>query len=87
VRRVTSIDIDEVAANLARFIDAVENGEVDEIIIVRDGQSVARLVPSSRPTISRRLGVARGAFQVPDSIDAVNGDVDDIFTRDSGSTQ
>lgn len=74
------VNIHEAKSNLSRLVEAVETGAEDEIIIARNGRPVARLVSIKRPSTSRRLGVASGAFQVPDSIDALNDEIERLFS-------
>lgn len=66
--------VDITQAQLPELVAAVEAGE--EVMITRDGQPVARLlpaqttmavVPMKRP---RKAGSARGLFRVPDDFDA-----------------
>ena len=52
-----------------------------EFIIARNGRPAARLVPLSTAPAStqRRIGAAKGRFVVPDSIDALNDEVAQVF--------
>jgi prevent-host-death family protein len=69
----------EAKTNLSRLVEAIATGAETEIIIARNGRPAARLVPVAVPPASRRLGVARGAFVVPDSIDAANEEIERLF--------
>ncbi len=70
----------QAKTHLSRLVEAIENGEESEVVIARNGRPVARLVPVTVNTpIERRLGAARGAFQVPVDIDAHNNEVAHIF--------
>ena len=69
-------------SNLSRLVDAIEKGEEREIIIARNGRPAARLVPIALAEPARRLGVAKGLFEVPDSIDASNEEVARLFRGD-----
>lgn len=60
----------EVKSHLSRLVEAVETGVETEIIIARNGRPAARLVPVKAPAAGRRIGVAKGKFTVPDTIDA-----------------
>jgi antitoxin (DNA-binding transcriptional repressor) of toxin-antitoxin stability system len=40
-----------------------------EIVIARNGRPVAKLVPLTTAPSGKRIGVAKGLFVVPDSID------------------
>lgn len=70
------VDMLEAKSSLSRLVEDIELGREREIIIARRGRPVAKLVPvdvevSRRP----RLGVAKGQFEVPDSIDEMNHEV------------
>jgi antitoxin (DNA-binding transcriptional repressor) of toxin-antitoxin stability system len=70
----------EAKSSLSRLVLAIEQGEEREIIIARNGHPAARLVPIDTATVGQRIGVARGKFEVPDSIDAHNAEVAQLFT-------
>jgi prevent-host-death family protein len=59
----------EAKSNLSRLVEAVESGTVAEIVIARNGRPAARLVAIQAPKTGRRIGIAKGRFKVPDSID------------------
>lgn len=72
--------------HLSRLVEALEKGEEREVVIARNGRPVARLVPAMAVSpVERRLGVAKGAFQVPDDIDAHNNDVSRLFLAGGGA--
>lgn len=65
---------------LSRLVEAIELGQEREIIIARNGRPVAKLVPfDSAANVASRLGVAKGKFEVPDSIDTFNEEVAKLF--------
>ena len=74
-----SVNIFEAKTNLSRLVEAIATGAEGEIVIARNGRPVAHLVPVAAAPAGRRLGVARGAFVVPDSIDAANEEIDRLF--------
>jgi len=65
------VNMFEAKTNLSRLVEAVEQGTEPEIVIARNGRPAARLVPIEPPS-GRRIGVAKGKFQVPDDIDGQN---------------
>lgn len=69
----------EAKSNLSRLVDAVERGEATEVIIARNGRPAARLVAMPARVTRPRIGVARGRFTVPDSIDADNPTIAVLF--------
>jgi len=75
----------QAKSTLSRLVEAIEQGEEREIIIARNGRPAARLVPIERTEPIRRLGVARGLFEVPDSIDSMNDEVAQLFLGELAS--
>ncbi len=74
-----SINMLQAKTNLSRLVEAIEQGEEREIIIARNGRPAAKLVPVGTVPTERRIGVAKGLFEVPDDIDAHNLDVARLF--------
>lgn len=71
----------QAKTSLSKLVQALESGAETEIIIARSGRPAARLVPlvKSRSDRSRRIGVAKGRFPVPDDIDVANREVLELF--------
>ena len=74
-----TVNMLEAKSSLARLVDAIEQGEEREIIIARNGRPAAKLVPMEVLEPGLRIGVAKGVFEVPDSIDANNDEVARLF--------
>lgn len=73
------VNMFEAKSSLSRLVEAIESGREREIIIARNGEPAARLVPVDSHTTDRRLGVAKGLFDVPDTIDGSNEEVARLF--------
>jgi antitoxin (DNA-binding transcriptional repressor) of toxin-antitoxin stability system len=69
----------EAKSSLSRLVQAIEEGREKEIVIARNGRPAARLVPLENAPAERRLGVAKGRFTMPDSIDEHNAEVAALF--------
>ena len=69
----------EAKSSLSRLVEAVETGAETEIIIARNGRPAARLVALKPAQAGKRLGVAKGRFTVPDTIDADEAAVTALF--------
>lgn len=80
-----TVNMLEAKSNLSRLVEAIERGKEREIVIARNGRPVARLVPIAEQPPERRIGVAKGAFDVPDNIDASNEEVARLFLQGHGS--
>jgi len=73
------INMLDAKSNLSRLVEAVESGRETEIVIARNGRPAARLVPLAGSPRGQRIGVARGKFVVPESIDDDNEAVAALF--------
>lgn len=74
-----SVNMLQAKSTLSRLVEAIEQGQEREIIIARNGRPVAKLVPIDAVSAGKRIGVAKGKFKVPDSIDAHNEEVARMF--------
>ena len=45
------------------------------ITIARNGKPVAKIVPYDSAPVSKRIGIAKGKFTVPDDFDAGNEEI------------
>ena len=61
------INIHEAKTHLSKLLVRVSAGE--EIIISKAGRPLARLVAWREPVMTRKPGLDRGKFQVPDDFD------------------
>lgn len=75
------INMLDAKSSLSKLVQALESGAESEFIIARNGRPAARLVPlgPSRSDRSRRIGIAKGRFAVPDDIDDSNAEVRKLF--------
>lgn len=69
----------QAKSSLSRLVDAIEQGREREIVIARNGRPAAKLVPVDESPAGKRIGVAKGRFEVPDSIDTHNEEVVRLF--------
>lgn len=74
-----SVNMLQAKSSLSRLVEAIEQGEAREIVIARNGRPAAKLVPMDAVPPGKRIGVAKGKFEVPDSIDAHNDEVARLF--------
>jgi antitoxin (DNA-binding transcriptional repressor) of toxin-antitoxin stability system len=76
------VNLPQGESSLSRLLDAIEQGQTQEIVIARNGRPAAKLVPVSRLSSGPRIGIAKGVFVVPDSIDEHNDEVAALFTAE-----
>ena len=66
---MSTVNMLDAKTHLSRLIQSLDQGREREIVIARNGQPVARLLPVEKTGAGKRLGVAKGRFVVPQSID------------------
>jgi prevent-host-death family protein len=76
---MTTISIYEAKAHLSRLVDDVVNGRQHRVVISRHGKAVVSMEPVRAVDTSKRIGVAKGKFVVPASIDHSNEKVAALF--------
>jgi prevent-host-death family protein len=74
-----TVNMLEAKTSLSRLVESVEAGEEAEIVIARNGRPAARLLPMASSPVLGRIGIARGAFEVPDDIDGSNAEIAALF--------
>jgi antitoxin (DNA-binding transcriptional repressor) of toxin-antitoxin stability system len=74
-----SVNMLQAKSSLSRLVEAIEQGQEREIIIARNGRPAAKLVAVDAMGSGQRIGVAKGAFEVPDDIDAHQAEVAALF--------
>jgi prevent-host-death family protein len=72
---VSAVNMLQAKSSLSRLVEAIEQGQEHEIIIARNGRPAAKLVPVDAVPAGQRIGLAKGKFEVPDSIDTHNEEV------------
>jgi prevent-host-death family protein len=70
----------EAKSNLSRLVESVETGAEYEIIIARNGRPAARLVAIRSTPAGKRIGIAKGKFVVPETIDADEAAITALFS-------
>jgi prevent-host-death family protein len=72
------VNMFEAKSSLSRLVEEVESGRTRVVVIARAGKPAARLVPVEAPA-GRRLGIAKGQFVIPESIDGLDVEVAHLF--------
>ena len=69
----------QAKSSLSRLVEAIEQGREREIVVARHGRPAAKLAPVDSVSAGNRIGIAKGKFEVPDSIDGHNDEVARMF--------
>ena len=79
-----TVSLFDAQKRLSQLVDRIASGDEKEIVISLKGKPVARLVPIATEATCR-IGIAKGAFVVPDDIDASNVEVAGLLLGTRGS--
>lgn len=74
-----AVNMLQAKSSLSRLVEAIEQGREREIVIARNGRPAAKLVPMDTVPLGKRIGVAKGRFEVPDTIDTHNEEIARLF--------
>ena len=69
------VNVFEAKTDFSKLIRLVESRREESITVARNGKPVARIVPYESVPVSRRIGIAKGKFEVPDDFDAGNEEI------------
>jgi antitoxin (DNA-binding transcriptional repressor) of toxin-antitoxin stability system len=75
-----TVSLFDAKTHLSRIVEAIVNGSQDQVIISRRGKPVASLVAFRKEDVSKRIGLAKGKFEIPDNIDRANASIATLFT-------
>jgi antitoxin (DNA-binding transcriptional repressor) of toxin-antitoxin stability system len=64
------ISVFDAKTNLSKVLEELSSGRAPGFIVTRHGKAIARLVPEPESIASCRIGIAKGSFAVPDSLEA-----------------
>lgn len=77
---MVAVNLSKAKSQLSRLITAIETKQQDQFIILKDGKPVAKLVGlATSSDTSARIGIAKNAFVMPDTMDDKNEEVMALF--------
>ncbi len=74
-----TVSLFDAKTHLSRIVEDLVAGKEDRVIISRRGKPVACVTPLRKHDTSKRIGLARGRFSVPDDIDGANPEIAKLF--------
>lgn len=69
----------EAKTELSKLVKMLEDGREDVVYIARNNVPVVQMTLINLPEKTKRIGVAEGAFTVPDDFDAWDAEVESLF--------
>jgi prevent-host-death family protein len=76
-KKKTTYNVHEAKTNLSRLLQQVADGE--DVVIARDGEPVARLVPVTRQRGMREMGFAKGQIWMADDFNETPEEIIKLF--------
>ena len=73
------VNVLEAKTDLSKLIRLIETNREDEIRVARNGKPVVKIIAIDKKPISKRIGVAKGKFTMPDDFDADNEYIASLF--------
>jgi len=77
---MNTVSLFDAKTHLSRIVRDLLSGVEEAVIVSRHGKPVVKIVRFRESGASRRIGAARGRFDVPDNIDALNPAVAELFS-------
>lgn len=74
------VNVLEAKTEFSKLIRLIESKREDSIIVARNGKPIVKIVPVEHAPVSKRIGVAKGKFAVPDDFDADNEEIAAMLT-------
>lgn len=78
-----TVNLFEAKTHLSKLIDQIASGKEKEFVISRNGKPVARVLPIAKVEISRRIGIAKGEFTIPEDIDKSKQEIARLFNGET----
>ena len=69
------VNVIQARTDFSKLLKLIESRREDSITVARNGKPVAKIVPIDNVPVSKRIGVAKGKFEVPDDFDAGNEEI------------
>jgi antitoxin (DNA-binding transcriptional repressor) of toxin-antitoxin stability system len=76
-----TVSLFEAKTHLSRIVEELLTGKEDRVVIARRGKPAVCMTPVRFEDGSKRIGLARGRFDVPDDIDAANPAIAALFQQ------
>ncbi len=75
-----TVSLFDAKTHFSKIVQELLSGFEDSVVVSRHGKPVVKIIPFCEVGTAKRIGAARGRFEVPDHIDALNPDVEALFS-------
>ena len=73
------VNVLQAKTDFSKLIRLIETDREDEILVARNGKPVVKITAIEKKPVSKRIGVAKGKFTMPDDFDADNEYIASLF--------
>ncbi len=75
------VSIVEAKRDFSKLISLLETKKEDSIVVSRNGKPVVQMIYIEETPVSKRIGIAKGKFKIPDDFDAANEEIYEMMTE------
>lgn len=79
---MTQVNMLEAKTDLSKLVKLLETRQEETILIARNGTPVVEMRLAQRPSMSKRIGVAKGKLHVPEDFDQWDQDILGLFEEE-----
>jgi antitoxin (DNA-binding transcriptional repressor) of toxin-antitoxin stability system len=76
------ISLFDAKTHFSRIVQDLTSGREQEVVISRHGKPMVKVTAIRPKAISRRIGLAKGKFVVPDNFDSANPEIAQLFAAE-----
>ena len=73
------VNVMEAKTDFSKLIRLLESKREEKIVVARNGRPVVKITLVDESPVSRRIGIAKGKFTMPDDFDADNEYIASLF--------
>lgn len=76
---MTQVNMLEAKTDLSKLVRMLETKQEDVVYLARNGTAVVQMTLIPKKSSGSRIGIAKGAFEVPSDFDAWDDEIADMF--------
>lgn len=80
---MTQVNMLEAKTELSKLVRLLETGQEEMILIARNGTPVVEMKLVQKKPASKRIGIAKGKFHIPEDFDKWDDEISDMFEVES----
>lgn len=73
------VNVLEAKTNFSKLLMLLETKQESEVIICKNNRPVAKITPLNTVDVSKRFGIAKGKYSIPDDFDDEDPVINEMF--------